>query len=98
MTGAAGGDDRVGPVLSAGREAEAVVSAIRALNEDVTVLDRGAYLRVLVPHRCVVTRVAIEKTLGGSFRLPGDLELLMPSFKGFLRVSEDEAVWAFERQ
>jgi toluene monooxygenase system protein D len=92
-----GGDDRVGPVLTSGSDGLAVVNAIRALNADVTVLDRGAYLRILVPHRCLVTRAAIEQVLGRAFRLPGDLELLMPSFKGFLRIDEDEAVWAFEQ-
>jgi toluene monooxygenase system protein D len=89
--------ERVGPVLEAGAGADAVIAAIRRLNEDVLVQDRGSYLRVLVPRRCVVTRSAIEQALGGSFRLPGDLELLMPSFKGIFRVTEEEAQWFFEK-
>ena len=87
-----GGDD-VGPVLQAGPLGAAVVSAIRALNADVRVLDRGAYLRVLCPRCCVVTRAAIEARTGAAFRLPGDLELVMSSFKGRFAVSEDEARW-----
>lgn len=87
------GEDDVGPVLQAGPVGNAVVGAIRALNADVRVLDRGAYLRVLCPRRCVVTRAAIEARTGEAFRLPGDLELVMSSFKGRFAVSEDEARW-----
>ena len=90
---ARGDVDDVGPVLQAGPTGEAIVGAIRALNTDVRVLDRGAYLRVLCPRLCVVTRAAIEARTGASFRLPGDLELVMSSFKGRFAVSEDEARW-----
>src|SRR5262249_26085681 len=87
--------DQVGPVLEASEAARAVVSAIRQLNGDAGVEDQGSYLRVLVPHRCVVTPRAIEKALGRPFRLPGDLEIIMPAFKGSLELSEEEAVWSF---
>jgi toluene monooxygenase system protein D len=83
----------VGPVLRHGKRCDAVIAAIRSLNPEVSLLDRGAYLRVLVPNRCVVTRVAIEHALGEAFQLPGDLEMIMPSFQGRFRVSEAEAVW-----
>jgi toluene monooxygenase system protein D len=88
-----GGDVGVGPVLQAGPLGAAVVEAIRALNAEVRVVDRGAYLRVLCPGRCVVTRSAIEERTGSSFRLPGDLELVMSSFKGRFTVDDDEARW-----
>lgn len=84
---------RVGPVLEAGEIADAIVAAIRALNTGVEVLDRGAYLRVSAPGRCEVTRPAIEAALGRTFRLPGDLEQVMPSFAGALEIDEDRAVW-----
>jgi len=45
----AGVYDRVGPVLQTGTVSNAIVAAIKDLNQDVLVLDRGAYLRVLVP-------------------------------------------------
>ena len=35
-------------------------------------MDRGAYVRVLVPQCCVVTRAAIEKHLGRPFRFAQD--------------------------
>ena len=88
--------NQVGPVLEASDTARAVVAAIRQLNGAAVVEDRGSYLRVLVPQRCVVTRRAIESELGRPFRLPADLEVLMPAFKGTLQLSEEEAVWSFQ--
>jgi len=90
------GGDRVGPVLEAGEASRAVIEAIRALNPGAEFRDRGAYVRVQVPNRCVVTRAAIERALGRPFQLPGDLERLMPAFKGRFSVSEDEAAWSLE--
>jgi toluene monooxygenase system protein D len=87
------GFDRVGPVLEAGDVAQAIVEAIRSENADVVVEDRGAYLRVGVPKRCEVRRSAIEAQLGRAFRLPGDLERVMPSFKGRLTLSDDAVRW-----
>lgn len=88
--------DHVGPVLQMGVLSEAIVAAIRDLNSDVEVIDRGGYLRVLVPHRCVLTRSGIEKHLGRSVRFPGELETVMAAFKGTLKLTGDEAVWQFK--
>ena len=84
----------VGPVLQASVAADAVIAAIRELNEGVHVAHRGSYLRVLCPERCTVTRDVIEAHIGHPFRMPGDLEQIMPSFKGSFSVSEDEASWS----
>lgn len=89
--------NRVGPVLQSGIVAAAIVAAIKDLNEDVMVLDRGAYVRVLVPKCCVVTRSAIEKHLGRPFRFPGELETVMSAFKGFLQLNQDDAAWRSAR-
>jgi len=86
-------DECVGPVLEAGETAAAVIDAIRSSNPGVEVRDRGAYLRVLVPGRCVLERAEVERALGRAFRLPGDLEQVMPSFSGRLRMSGERAVW-----
>jgi hypothetical protein len=85
--------DWVGPVLQKGDVTDMVVAAIRELNAGARVIDRGAYVRVLAHRRCRVTREAIERHAGASFRLPSDLELIMSSFKGRLELSEEEAVW-----
>jgi hypothetical protein len=85
--------DAVGPVLIAGPLADAVVAAIQELNGEVTVIDRGAYLRVLVRERCRLTCAAVERRTNGTFRLPADLEMVMASFRGRLRIEEDEVIW-----
>jgi toluene monooxygenase system protein D len=85
--------DHVGPVLQAGALTNAIVVAIRDLNPEVIVMDRGAYLRVLAPRTCMVTRIGIEKHLGRPMRFPGELETVMSSFKGAIRLTEHEAVW-----
>ena len=90
--------NHVGPVLQNGVLGAAIVSAIRDLNSEVLVLDRGAYLRVLVRQRCVVTPNAIEKHLGRTVRFPGELETVMSAFKGSLLLSEDEAIWQFDAE
>jgi hypothetical protein len=87
----------VGPVLISGVCADAVVSAIRAENPTVQVLTQAGYLRVLVPERCQVSASSIERELGRPFVLPRDLELIMPSFKGKLRVTGASAVWEAPR-
>ena len=87
--------DRVGPVLQSGAVAAAIIAAIKDLNQDVMVVDRGAYVRVLVPRCCVVTRSAIEKHLGRSIRFPGELETVMSAFKGSLELNQNDAAWRF---
>jgi toluene monooxygenase system protein D len=87
--------DRVGPVLQSGAVATAIIAAIKDLNQDVMIVDRGAYVRVLVPQYCVVTRVAIERHLGRSFRFPGELEGVMSAFKGSLELTQNDASWRF---
>lgn len=89
--------DLVGPVLEAGEESRAVLSAIIALNSKVSVQDRGSYWRVLAPQRCEVTREAIEKISGKHFHLPQDLERVMPAFSGLLKIDDERAVWAFHQ-
>jgi hypothetical protein len=87
--------DRVGPVLQSGPVANSIIAAIKDLNQDVMVVDRGAYVRVLVPRCCVVTRSAIETHLGRPFRFPGELETVMSAFKGSLQLNQDDAAWRF---
>jgi toluene monooxygenase system protein D len=88
--------DHVGPVLQAGALTDAIVAAIRDLNSEVIVVDRGAYLRVLAPQTCTVTRVSIEKHLGRHMRFPGELETVMSAFKGAIQLTQDVAVWQFK--
>jgi hypothetical protein len=82
-----------GPVLQAGEPGRAVLQAIIDLNPDARIIDQGAYIRVQVPDKCVLTRAAVEKITGLPFRIPGDLELVMPSFQGRLVVTSERVEW-----
>ena len=75
-------DDAVGPVLQATPLGWAVVAAIEADNDGVEVRDEGAYLRVLVPRVCSVTRAEVEAQFGQPVQFPGDLEVILSSFCG----------------
>jgi len=72
----------VGPVLQATPFADAVIAAIEEENDQVVVRDEGAYLRVLCPGICRLTRAAVEAETGYPVRFPGDLEVIMSSFAG----------------
>jgi toluene monooxygenase system protein D len=83
----------VGPVLHATPFAWSVVSVIEDENEDVLVQDEGAYLRVMAPVVCRLSRAGLEAATGFAVRFPGDLEVVMSSFTGVLQIREDGAVW-----
>lgn len=70
-----------------------IVAVIEAENDEVVVRDEGAYLRVLVPGVCRLTRAAVEEATGSTVTFPGELEVIMSSFAGRMRLSEDGAVW-----
>jgi toluene monooxygenase system protein D len=83
----------VGPVLQSTPLAGAVVTAIEYENEHVLVDDEGAYVRVLAPRVCRLTRARLETETGHPVQLPGDLEVIMSSFSGLIRMDEEGAVW-----
>jgi toluene monooxygenase system protein D len=88
----------VGPVLQHTPFAEAVVEAIREENEHVVVHHEGAYLRVLVPGVCRLSRSALQAVTGQDVRFPGDLELVMSSFTGVILLTDDAAEWSIADQ
>jgi len=88
----------VGPVLHATPFARSVVSVIEEENTHVLVRDEGAYLRVLVPRVCRLSRAGLEAATGFAIRFPGDLEVVMSSFSGVMQLTEDSAVWRLARE
>jgi nitrite reductase/ring-hydroxylating ferredoxin subunit len=86
-------DRLVGPVLHATPFAHVVAAVIEDENDDVIVRDEGAYLRVLAPGTCRLSRAALEAATGPAIRFPGDLEVVMSSFTGVLKVTDDDVVW-----
>lgn len=86
----------VGPVLSASALSDSIVEALREENEPIAVEDRGSYYRVLVPNRCRLNKETVERYCGHEFNLPGDIERVMPAFKGRIKFTSDAVEWHFE--
>jgi toluene monooxygenase system protein D len=80
----------VGPVIQAGEIADAVAAAVREDNpgKEVTVNDRGSYVRIEVDAECVIRRETLEAELGRPFRM-AELEVNMPSFVGQIETASD---------
>jgi toluene monooxygenase system protein D len=85
--------DSVGPVLHATPFARTVIAAIRDENQQLVVQDEGAYLRVLAPGICRLSRAGLEAAAGVTVRFPGELEVVMSSFTGVMQLTEDDVVW-----
>ena len=91
----------VGPIIRGfdGELADAVAAAIEADNpgEDVIVEDEGGYVRISVPHRCLLTRASLEAELGRPFPL-SELEFALSGFAGRIKTTDDQMTWYLERQ
>lgn len=84
----------VGPVLCNNALGQAVARALIEQNPGIEVIDRGAYLRVVGRGRCELSSEGVEQQTGARFELPGDLEGVMPSFEGHLRIEAGSASWS----
>lgn len=86
-------DRLVGPVLHTTPFARVVAAVIKHENANAVVRDEGAYLRVLAPGTCRLSKAALEAATGPAIRFPGDLEVVMSSFTGVLQLTDDGAIW-----
>jgi len=88
----------VGPVLRMSDEVDGIVAAIRDDNpdKDVTVTDRGAYVRINAPGFLRVTRESVARYLGRDFQLRR-LETMMSAFAGRINTKSDEITWEYTR-
>jgi toluene monooxygenase system protein D len=88
----------VGPVLRMSDEVDGIVAAIRDDNpdKDVTVTDRGAYVRINAPGFLRVTRESVARYLGRDFQLRR-LETMMSAFAGRINTRSDEITWEYTR-
>lgn len=76
----------VGPVVTAGEFADAVLESMREDNPEkqVFVEQNAAYMRIRVEGECILRMSTLERALGRPVRR-GDLEMNMPSFAGFIQ-------------
>jgi len=84
-------DDFVGPIITRGEISEAAVEAAEHDNpgREVRVTDSGAYIRLEARGEITLTADAMSEALGRPFRM-GELEINMPGFSGFIRMSADK--------
>jgi toluene monooxygenase system protein D len=77
-------------------EIDLVVQAILEDNpeEDVEVIDNGAYVRVQAPMFMRVTLESLRRHLGRTFEMR-QLESIMPAFAGCIETTSDEVRWQF---
>jgi toluene monooxygenase system protein D len=92
-----GMSELVGPVLRMSDDIDGIVAAIRDDNPDreVTVTDRGAYVRIEAPGFLRVTRESVARYLGRDFELRR-LETMMSAFAGRIDNRTDEITWAYK--
>ena len=90
--------NNVGPVLRAGEIADAAIEAVYEDNEDkeVTVEDRTAYVRVEVPHECIIRRTTMEEILGRPFQMR-ELETVLGSFAGRIETTSDHVRFYYDK-
>jgi toluene monooxygenase system protein D len=92
-----GMSELVGPVLRMSDDIDGIVAAIREDNPDkeITVTDRGAYVRIEAPGHLRVTRESVARHLGRDFELRR-LETLMSAFAGRINNRTDEITWEYK--
>jgi toluene monooxygenase system protein D len=94
-----GRDRLVGPVMRGfdGEMIEAVIAAAEIDNpgQEISVDDRGGYVRVHAPGRFRLTRATMEQMLGRSFPL-SELEPSLSAFAGHILQGDDELIWSLK--
>ena len=84
----------VGPVMRVGDLADAVLDAIRIDNNEreIDVDEHASYIRIKVLGLCVIHLDTVSKMVGRKITR-GDIEMMMPSFEGFITPTTDSIVF-----
>jgi len=84
----------VGPVLRMGDEVEKIIAAIEDDNPgiEITVTDRGAYVRVEGEHEITVTQATLRRYLGADYEIRS-LGAIMSAFSGRVITASDSVTW-----
>lgn len=91
-------NNNVGPIVRAGKLADAIVEAAEIDNPDreITVQDKLAYLRIFTETELILKRTTIEECLGENFEMQ-DLEIQMSSFAGRIETTTETARFYFNK-
>jgi toluene monooxygenase system protein D len=84
----------VGPVLRMGDEVESVVAAIEDDNpgREITVVDRGAYIRVEGEGPITVTQETLRRFLGADYEIRS-FGAIMSAFSGRVVTTSESITW-----
>lgn len=91
-------DNGVGPVLQATPLARAIVEALEEEHEGLFVEDAGAYYRVFAPGVCRLRKSVVDEIAGRDVAFPRELEVILSSFTGKMKMNDSGAVWWSARE
>jgi hypothetical protein len=91
-------DNGVGPVLQATPLARYIIEALEEEHEGLFVEDAGAYYRVFAPGVCRLRKEVVDEIAGRDVVFPRELEVILSSFTGRMKMNDSGAVWWSARE
>jgi len=90
--------NKVGPVLNGGDVAQAAIEAAEWDNpgKEITVDDKGAYVRISAEQELILTRQSMEEALGRDFQMR-EIEIHLGSMAGQIEVTPEQIRFYFEK-
>ena len=90
--------NKVGPVLNGGDVAQAAIEVAEWDNpgKDITVDDKGAYVRISAEQELILTRQSMEEALGREFQMR-EIEIHLGSMAGQIEVTPEQIRFYFEK-
>ena len=90
--------NKVGPILNGGDVAQAAIEAAEWDNPDkeITVDDKGAYVRIAAEGELILTRASMEEVLGRHFEMR-EIEIHLGSMAGQIEVTPEQIRFYFEK-
>jgi hypothetical protein len=86
-------DTGVGPVLQSTPLARAMIEALEEEHPDLFVEDAGAYYRIFAPGVCRLRKEVVDEIAGRDVAFPRELEVILSSFTGRMKMNQSGAVW-----
>lgn len=90
--------NKVGPVLNGGDVAQAAIEVAEWDNpgKEITVDDKGAYVRISAEQELILTRQSMEEALGRDFQMR-EIEIHLGSMAGQIEVTPEQIRFYFEK-
>jgi len=90
--------NKVGPIFNGGDVAQAAIEAAEWDNPDkeITIDDKGAYVRISAEQEMIITRESMEEALGRDFQM-NEIEIHLGSMAGQIEVTPEQIRFFFEK-